>query len=168
MPSPFDSSAFLETSFKGGMDTTYVLPDEGDYAAQVTDRIDYNAGTVGELKARAGEPWANITLWWELLDDDQRRRLNMADGQKLLVRQSIMLDLMPGSTPEAPILDFGTNKNMRLKRLAEVTGLNKQKNWTVNSLKFQQGTVKIKHRRPEGFDDDVAEVVSVAAFNWHG
>jgi hypothetical protein len=57
---------------------------------------------------------------------------------------------------------------MRLKRLLEATGLNKQKNWTLNSLKFQHGTVKVKHRRPEGFDDDIAEVVSVSAPNGHG
>jgi hypothetical protein len=166
--SHFDSSAFLETTFKGQLDTSYVLPDEDDYNAQISDRIEYTAGTISETKQRAGEPWANLTVWWELLDDKQRQRLNMAEGQKLLVRQGIMLDLLPGSTPEQPMLDFGTNKNMRLKRLLEATGLNKQKNWTLNSLKYQHGTVKVKHRRPEGFDDDIAEVVSVSAPNGHG
>lgn len=168
MPSPFDASAFLETTFKGGMNTTYVLPDEGDYPAQITDRIEYNAGRIGELKQRAGETWANVTVWWELLDDKQRQRLNLAEGQKLLVRQSIMLDLLPGSTPEQPLLDFGTNKNMKLVRLTEATGLNKQKNWTLNSLKFMQGTVHVEHRRPEGFEDDMAEVTRVTAYNGHG
>lgn len=168
MPSPFDSSAFLETSFKGGLDTSYVLPDEGDYAAQISDRVEYNAGTISELKQRAGETWANLTLWWELLDDKQRQRLNLADGQKLLVRQSIMLDLLPGSTPNAPIIDWGTNKNMKLKRTLDATGLNKMKQWNFNTFKFQHGTVKVEHKRPDGFEDDIAEVTRVSAPNGHG
>lgn len=168
MPSHFDSSAFLETTFKGQLDTSYVLPDEDDYQAQVTDRLEYTAGTVGEGKQRAGDTWAKVDIWWELLDDKQRQRLNLTEGQKLIVRQSVMLDLLPGSTPEAPLLDFGTNKNMRLKRLLEATGLNKQKNWTLNSLKFQQATVHVAHNRPPGFEDDIAEVTRVSAPNGHG
>lgn len=168
MASSFDASAFLETTFKGQMDTTYVLPDEGDYPAQATERMEYNAGYIAEGKNRGGEPWANVTVWWKLLDDKARQKLNLSEGQDLLVRQSIMLDLAPGSTPESPIIDWGTNKNMRLKRTLEATGLNKQKNFTLNALKFQQATVRVEHRRPDGFDDDVAEVVRVAPFNGHG
>ena len=168
MPSPFDSAAFLETSQPGNLDTSYVLPDEADYHGQMTDRIDYNAGYIGAGKQNAGAVWANVTLWWELLDDKQRQRLNLSDGQKLLVRQGIMLDLAPGSTPEAPILDWGTNKNMRLRRLVDATGLNKRKKWTINDFKFAEATVHVEHRRPDGFDDSIAEVTRVAPYNGHG
>lgn len=163
--SAFDSNAFMETSYKGGLDTTYVLPDEGEYAAQITDKITFRSGVVGEGKQRSGEPWAGVELQWEILDDNVRRKLNM---EHVYVRQSLMLDLTPDSTADRPQLDFGTNRNMRLKRLLEATGLNRQKNWTFSSLKHQTGTVKVEHRRPDGFDDDIAEVTRVAPYNGHG
>lgn len=163
--SAFDSNAFMETSFKGGLDTTYVLPDEGEYPAQITDKIDFRSGTVGEGKTRAGEPWAAVELQWEILDDNVKRKLNM---ERVVVRHSIMLDLTPDSTADRPQLDFGTNRNMRLKRLLEATGLNRNKNWKFADLKFQTGTVKVEHRRPDGFDDDIAEVTRVAPSNGRG
>lgn len=163
--SAFDSNAFLETSFKGGLDTSYILPDPGDYGAQITDKITFRAGLVSDGKERAGETWASVDIQWELLDDNMKQKLN---SEHVFVRQSLMLDLTPGSSPERPQLDFGTNRNMRLKRLLEATGLNKQKNWNFASLKHQTGTVHVEHKRIDGFDDDIAEVTRVTAFNGHG
>ena len=163
--STFDSNAFLDTVFDGGMDTSVILPDPGDYPAQITDKIELNTGIIGEGKMRAGEPWANLSIQWELLDENVKKNLNM---ERVFARQSIMIDLLPGSTPDRPMIDLGTNKSMRLKKLADVTGLNKNKKWRPSELKFQTATVHIEHRRPDGFDDDVAEVTRVSPFNGHG
>jgi hypothetical protein len=158
----FDATSFMETTHKGGLDTTYVLPDVGDYAAQITDKVELRSGLVGADKQRAGEPWASADIQWEILDDGVKKKLNM---ERVFVRQSLMLDLVPGSgTNGTPAqLDFGTNRNMRLKRLLEATGLNRQKSWNFNMLKFQQGTIHVEHRKPDGFDDFIADVTRVAA-----
>lgn len=152
----FDANTFLETTHKGQLDTAVVLVDEGDYMAQITDKIEINSGTIGEGKQRAGEAWANVRIQWEIMDSEVVKSLNMP---KVFVTQSLMLDL----TDDGRGLDLGVNKNMRLKRLLDATGLNSSKNWSINQLKFQTAYVKVKHRRPDGFDDDIAEVVSVSS-----
>jgi hypothetical protein len=154
----FDTNAFLETSFSGNLDTTYVLPPEDDYTAQITDRLTFRSGRI-EKGDRAGQTWATADLQWELLDDTLKQTLNL---DRVLVRQSLMLDLLPDSTPDSPRLDFGTNKNMRLKRLLDATGLNSKKSWNFGMFKFATATVHVEHRKPEGFDDFMAEVTRVA------
>lgn len=156
MPSLFDPASFLETSHKGNLDTSVVLVPEGDYLAQCTDKIDIKSGTIGEGKSRAGEPWANVSLLWEVMNrDDLKTSLNM---DRILVRQSIMLDLT-----DAGQIDLGTNKNMRLKRLLDATGLNSTKNWSLAQLKFTTAGIHVKHNKPDGFDDFVAEVDRVTS-----
>lgn len=152
----FDGNTFLETSHKGQLDTAVVLVDEGDYLAQITDKIEINSGTIGDGKQRAGEAWANVRIQWEIMDSAVAAQLNMP---KVFVTQSLMLDL----TDDGRGLDLGVNKNMRLKRLLDATGLNSSKNWSLNQLKFQTAYVHVKHRRPEGFDDFVAEIDRVTS-----
>ena len=163
MPSTslFDASTFLETQHHGSLDTSVVLPTAKEYRAQTTDKIATRSGTITDGD-RAGEAWASVELQWELLDEDEKKRMNM---DKIFVRQNIMLDLDQKAWKEKKVilLDFGVNRNMRLKRLVDATGLNTLKNWNINMLKHQPGYVTVVHRRPEGFDDDVAEVSRVVS-----
>ncbi len=156
----FDVNQFLETSHKGQLDTRFVLPDEGDYRAQTTDKIVSQSGVVADGDY-AGNAWARVELQWELQDESLKKKLNM---EKVLVRQSIMLDLDQDAWKKNKVvqLDFGVNKNMRLKRLLEATGLNSQKSWSVNMLKWQPAYVHVSHRKIDGFDDPMAEVDRVA------
>jgi len=148
----FDPNQFLESQHKGNVDTSYVLPDEGEYMAQTTDKITVRSGLI-EKGDRAGQPWASIELQWEIQDENLKQKMNM---DKVFVRQGIMLDLDANNQ-----IDWGTNKNMRLKRLIDATGLNSQKNFSLNMLKFQPGYVKVEHRKIEGMDDLMAEVTRV-------
>ena len=156
----FDPTAFLETTHKGGLDTHFVLPDPGDYLAQCQPltKDSLRSGTIGQDKERAGEPWAALELQWELLDDTLKAKLNMP---KVTVRQSLMLDLTPTTPPQ---LDWGTNRNMRLKRLLDVTGLNKNKSFNIGSLAFANALVHVEHR-PDPRDPEIiyAEITRVAA-----
>lgn len=155
----FDINAFLDTRYKGGMDINYVLPPEGDYTAQSTDRLSTRSGTIAEGD-RAGEMWAAMELWWELTDEKLRHDLHM---DHVLVRQSIMLDFNQDAWKQARKveLDWSPNRNMKYKRLIEATGLNAQKDWNANMLKHQPALVKVEHRRIDGFDDPMAEVTRV-------
>lgn len=154
----FDVNTFLETTHKGQLETAFVLPDAGDYMAQCQPltKDSLRSGLIGADKARAGEPWCALELQWELLDDTVKAKMNMP---KVLVRQSLMLDLT-ASTP--PQLDWGTNKNMRLKRLLDVTGLNKQKNFNIAGLAFASALVHVEHR-PDPNDAEIiyAEITRV-------
>lgn len=160
----FDVNQFLETTHKGQLDTTFVLPPEGDYRAQTTDKIVSRSGIIGPDKDRAGEAWANFELQWELTDENVRKTLNMPH---VYVRQGIMLDLDQQAwlKSKSVILDFGVNKNMRLKRLLDATGINSLKAWSINMLKHQTAYVTVAHQRIEGFDDLIAEVSRVAAIS---
>jgi hypothetical protein len=156
----FDVNSFLETTHKGQLDTAFVLPDVGDYLAQCQPltKDSLRSGTIGSDKARAGEPWAALELQWELTDDTVRAKMNMP---KVIVRQSFMLDLTP-TTPAQ--IDWGTNKNMRLKRLLDATGLNKQKNFSIVALAFATALVHVEHR-PDPNDSEIiyAEVTRVTS-----
>jgi hypothetical protein len=156
----FDVNSFLETTHLGHLDTHFVLPDAGDYLAQCQPitKDSLRSGVIGNDKTRSGEPWAALELQWEITDETVKAKLNMS---KVLVRQSLMLDLT-STTP--PALDWGTNRNMRLKRLLEVTGLNKQKNFQLSGLAFATGLVHVEHR-PDPNDSEIiyAEVTRVTS-----
>lgn len=156
----FDVNSFLETTHKGNLDTHFVLPDVGDYLAQCQPltKDSLRSGVVGPDKARAGEPWAALELQWELNDDSVKAKLNM---DKVVVRQSLMLDLTATTPPQ---LDWGTNRNMRLKRLLDATGLNKQKSFNISALAFASALVHVEHR-PDPNDAEIiyAEITRVAS-----
>jgi hypothetical protein len=156
----FDVNTFLETTHKGNLDTKFVLPDAGDYMAQCQPltKDSLRSGVVGPDKTRAGEPWAALELQWEIIDDGVKAKLNM---EKVVVRQSLMLDLT-SSTP--PQLDWGINRNMRLKRLLEATGLNRQKSFNISALAFANALVHVEHR-PDPNDAEIiyAEITRVTS-----
>lgn len=158
----FDVNTFLETQHTGGMDTTFVLvPDGWEGPATTTDKIAIRAGVVSDGDY-AGNIWGSLDLQWEINDDDLKKKMNM---DKVLVRQSFMLDYdqVAWRERQQAILDFGVNKNMRVKRILDALGLNKAKNWNFNMLKFQPAIVQVKHRMIEDFDDPIAEVVRVSS-----
>ena len=128
----FDANAFMETNYRGGLDTTYINPDPGDYNAQITDKIAIRQG-IGD----DGRPWASLDITWELLSAEAQKKCNM---EHVNVRQSFFLDLDEAGRS----LDLGPNRNMRLKRLLDATGLNKAKGWTVGALKFQTAFVHVE------------------------
>lgn len=157
----FDINSFLQTTHKGGLDTHVVLPDEGDYQGQTTDKITSASGIVTKEGDNTGNIWGRIELQWELIDNNLRTKLNMPH---VYVRQSLMLDFDQDAwhKHKKVVIDWGTNRNMATKRLLAATGLDKLKEWNWNMLKHQSGLVTVKHRRIEGFDDPIAEVTRVA------
>lgn len=160
--SVFDPNVFMETNYKGNLDTTYVLPDEGDYIAQASD-VKITSGLIGKGD-RTGQPWANCSITWELTGpaaDEYKTKFKI---DKCTARQGVMLDLLvENGRVIGP--DLGQNKNMRLKRVLDATGLNTSKQWNLAMLKFQTAFVTVKHVRPEGFDDNVAEVTRVVSLS---
>jgi hypothetical protein len=156
----FDVNQFLETSHAGKLDTRYVLPDMGDYPAQTTDKITSRSGVIADGDY-AGNAWAQVELQWELQSDEVRKKLNM---EHVYVRQSLMLDLDQDSWKKNKViqLDFGINRNMRLKRLLEATGLNSLKAWSITMLKHQPALVHVTHKKIDNYDDPIAEVDRVA------
>lgn len=144
----FDPAVFMETTHKGNLDTKFVVPDEGDYMAQITDKLVIRSGV------KDGIAWASLDVVWELLDEAVKQKLNM---EHVYVRQSMFLDLDANNQ-----LDLGVNRNMRLKRLWEATGVNKQKQVSIGALKFQAGYVHVGHRSaPDDPETIYAEVTKV-------
>jgi hypothetical protein len=139
--SVFDPTTFLETQHAGNLDTRYVLPDEGDYLAQVTDKITLRTGR----RTDDNSVWAAMTLQCELIDcDAMKKKLNM---ERIFVNFDMFLDLLPESTEDAPRLDMGTNRNMRLKRLYEAAGINRNKQIAPSMLKFTTITAHVEHEQ---------------------
>lgn len=160
----FDAASFLETTHSGEYvsQTDYVLPDPGDYPGQITDKIEAVKG-VGE----DGRPWARCNITWEITDDAQRKKLN---AEKVFVRQSFFLDLTPDSTVDNPVLDFGLNKNMAIKRLWKSTGVTSGRHAkakpTIGDLKFMQALIRVDHE-PDRNDPSIqyAVVKKVTSLN---
>lgn len=159
MASIFDANTFLEIQQKPNLDSwQYKNPDIGDYLAQITDKLEIRSGTIGQDKQRAGQPWATLDIQWEIMDDAQKAKLNM---DKVFVRQSLMLDLNNNNQ-----LDLSTNKNMRLRRLLDSTGLLSGKGFSLGMLKFATAVVHVEHRPdpndPEIIYSEVTRVTSPA------
>lgn len=137
--------------------------------AQIAD-VKLRSGSISAGKERAGEPWVTVDFTWELMGssaEDQKTALNMT---RLTARQSIMIDLLVTGN-RATGFDLGVNKNMRLKRVLEATGLNQSKEWNLSMFKNLTAFVTVKHNKPEGLDDavaDVSRVVSLAKAQANG
>lgn len=131
----FDANTFIETQHKGGMDTAYVLPDEGDYLFQITDQIRIASGE------KDGRKWASCTFQVLLLGVEAYAARVGMPADKVFASLDCFIDIDQSSNQ----LDLGVNKSMRLKRLAEATGINKQKQWSIGSLKFATAYGKLEH-----------------------
>lgn len=149
--SVFDPNTFLETTHKGNLDTTFVLPDEDEYLCQLTEKITLRSGEGDD-----GRKWAAVTFQCELIDAaDQCRKLNM---ERIFVSYDMFLDLTDDGR-----LDLGTNRNMRLKRLWEATGVNKQKQVTIGMLKFQTFWGRLEHQVDRNDSEQVYAKITRAA-----
>lgn len=157
MPSVFDPTTFLETQHAGNLDTNYVLPNEDDYLIQFLDKMTVRTGT-----DKNNNVWASMTIQCELLDcDAMKRSLNM---DRILVNADFFLDLAEGSTEDAPRLDMGTNKNMRLKQAYAAAGIMKNKQLSPAMLKFQTVTGKLVHETDRNDNDrQFAKIVRFAS-----
>jgi hypothetical protein len=158
--SVFDASAFLEMQHDlKDVPLDWKLPDIGDYPAQIAapDGREPITAACGE---KDGRVWCNLNITWRITDENVAKKLNMSD---IYVRQSVFMDLLDGSSVAAPRLDLGQNKSQGYKELIKATGLAKSNGKLAPSaLKFATATIHVDHRRPDGFDRDVAEVTRVA------
>ena len=157
--SVFDATAFMEMAVDlKSTPMDWKLPDIGDYPAQIA-APNGQEPIVANCGEKDGRVWCNMSIMWRITDENVAKSLNMQD---VFVRQSVFMDLLDGSTPAAPRLDMGQNKSQAYKNIIVATGLNKSNGKvSPSALKFATAKVHVEHRRPEGFDRDVAEVTRV-------
>lgn len=153
----FDVNTFLETHHTANLDPTYHIPDEGDYLAQLQPDMTATSGV------NDGRRWTFLNFLWEIIDDNVKRALNL---DRVQVRQSVRLDIVPNSTPWQT--DLGINKSMALKALYKVAGLldGKHGKGTINPrmLVHMSALVHVSHR-PDPKDPEIvyAEVTRVTS-----
>jgi hypothetical protein len=152
----FDPNTFLETVYKGVVDTKFHSVPEGDYVAQCKDLT---------LREVTGEKIDGVAvlfeLYWEIADDTLAKKMGVE--RVPFVKQSTWLDLVERNGEKTAQLDFGTNKNMGIKRLMETFGLNDGK-FNMGRLKFQTGFIKVAHRpNPDDPESPFAEVSRVTS-----
>src|SRR5215472_5692587 len=135
----FDPQGLLETRHVDEIDTSYHLCPEGTYPAQIAD-----------VRAREGQSekvavtWANLDVVWDITDANVKAVMNM---DRVQVTQQMFLDLVQDGNGGIALpvrIDWGTNRNMPLKRIMEATGA-KKTNFSLNELKFQTAAVKVEH-----------------------
>jgi hypothetical protein len=152
----FDPNTFMETTYKGVIDTKFHSVPEGEYVAQCKDV---------KLREVTGEKIEGVAvlleLFWEPNDDTLAK--NMSVDHVPQVRQSMWLDLVERNGQKIAQLDFGINKNMAIKHLMETFRLN-DGNFKLGRLKFQTGYIKVSHRpNPEDAESPFAEVSRVTS-----
>lgn len=152
----FDPNTFLETTYKGVVDTKFHSVPENDYVAQCKDV---------RLREVTGEKIEGVAvlveLYWEIADDDLAKVMNV--DRVPHVKQSIWLDLVERNGEKTAQLDFGTNKNMGIKRLMDTFNLNDGK-FSLGRIKNQTGYIKVTHRaNPDDPEAPFAEVSRVTS-----
>jgi hypothetical protein len=154
----FDPTSFLETVYKQAIDTKFHSVPEGEYIAQCKD-INYREVTSDKID---GVRYL-AELTWEITDEAVAASMNVERVPQ--VRQSVWLDLVTKNGQTLPQLDWGTNKNMGLKRLMDTFSLNDGK-FAVGKLKFQTGYIRVSHRvNPEDPESPFAEVSRVTSLD---
>lgn len=152
----FDPNTFLETTYKGTIDTKFHSVPEGEYVAQCKD-IKLREVTGDKIDGVA----VLLELYWEPNDDALAKSMNVDRIPQ--IKQSVWLDLVERNGEKTAQLDFGTNKNMGVKRLMETFNLNDGK-FNMGRLKFQTGYIKVTHRpNPEDAESPFAEVSRVTS-----
>lgn len=135
--SAFDPDTFLDTSIEKANETVYTPIPEGDYQAMV-DKI--------EGRKAKDSPLLDITF--EILDDNLKEKM---DQEKLTVRSSVFLDV-----DDNGMLAFGMNKNVRLGKLRDALGQNKDgKPWSPRMLEGAGPLVINVTQRPDKDDPSV-------------
>lgn len=126
--SAFDPEAFMRQETTEQNETRFEPVPEGEFVAMVDDLV---------IRNPKDSVIADIS--WEIKDEELRARLGMDDSRKILVRQSIFLDV-----EESGALSFGPNKNVQLGKLRSALGQNESgQPWSFEMLKGA-GPAKIK------------------------
>lgn len=136
----FDANSLLEQRHVPEIDTKYHLVPAGEYPGQIAD-----------MRLREGQSdkvavtWCNLDVIWDIIDDNIKAQLNMNRVQ--VTQQISFVDLATNGSGEivTPVqLDWSTNKNVRLKRLIDATGVRKS-NFALVDLKHQTAWLKVDH-----------------------
>ena len=112
---------------------------EADYPASV-EKVDVRQYEKGD------DIYTFMDILWEIDAPDERERLGR---KKLTARQSISLDLIPGTVK----LDYSKGKNVLLGRLREALGQN-QPNWSPSMLEGGNAMVHVKAEASGKTGDD--------------
>lgn len=149
--SAFDPEQFLNQEHTEATSTTVEPVPEGEYSAQIENV------TAKKVETKNGDEIVIMDIIWDILDDDVKASLGR---DKVTVKQGLILDL----TDEGS-LDFSKGKNVRLGRLREALGQNKDgKPWSPGKMIGESATVQVTQRPdkndPEVIYNDVGRVAA--------
>jgi hypothetical protein len=153
----FDPNTFGETVYKGEVDYDYHVCPIGDYLAQITD-VKYREVTFKKVEGTG----VGVDISWEVKDDAVKTAMNM---DQPTVRQSFLLDLVEKELAKGnAVIDWGVNRNMKLKRIRQACGLANGGAFNLGMLKFKTAYVHVDHR-PDENDPEVvySEVTRVTS-----
>lgn len=139
--STFDPDAFLNTEYQEAAATKLEPVPEGEYQAQI-DNV-----TAKQITTKEGDERIVMEIIWNILDDDVKAQLGM---DKVTVKQGLFLDLS-----EEGSIDMSKGKNVRLGRLREALGQNKDgKPWSPGKMIGESAFVQVT-QRPDKADPEV-------------
>ncbi len=132
--SPFDADAFMGQTVDGALDTTIVIPPEGDYRAMIgsfDSETGFRTFTAKEGTKNAGKEYTIFQPPFVLQDDPRLVEVKTARGQDQITvaHKGMFLDLTDQGG-----LDVGKGKNVDLGRLRDAVGQNTQPGWRFTNL----------------------------------
>lgn len=157
----FDIHAFTQTAHAEVPQDKFIGIPPNEYLGQIGNddkALSMKTGIIANGD-NAGKPWASLSVRINVADP--AGALKATHGDKPGINYNIFLDLAPGSTAEAPIVDWGTNKNIRVGKLLEVTGCRKP-GWKWTDLLGKSLKIKVEEVADKKTGDPRNEVVFVA------
>lgn len=139
----FDIASFAQTQFTEVPSDKFQGIPPNEYLAQITGdekTLEMKTGTIANGE-NAGKPWALLNIRMSVADPTGA--LKATHGDKPGITYGIMLDLAAGSTVDQPIPDWGVNKNVKLGKLLEVTGVRKP-GWKFTDLYNKPLKIKVE------------------------
>lgn len=153
MPSPFDFSTFMsDTAYDAtAIDYKWHVVPEGEYMAQIKE---FARGREMDKDKFNGRLMVGADIVWTIQDENLKSELNM---QEVNAAQGLLIDLTSSGT-----IDWGTNKNQRLKDVVVATGTNNNKKFNLGHLLHQVAWVQVKHETDRNDSEKVySRVVKV-------
>lgn len=141
----FDINSFAQTQFNDVPDNTFKGIPPGEYVAQITSdekTLSSKSGTIS-TGDNAGKPWLLVNIRMSVADPSGV--LKATHGTNPGITYGLMIDLKDGSTVEAPIFDWGTNKNIKLGKLLDATGCRKP-GWKFSDLYGKTLKIKVEEK----------------------
>ena len=148
----FDTDNFLGSSAGGTMSTERELIPANTYSDCSIADLKMSHGTIGKGE-RAGDPWAMLTIIWEIHDQEVKDKL---DRSTVKVSQRVMLDLTADGE-----LDTGRGKNFRLGKLKHTLGLNSGETKWIDFI-GKRAVISVTHGVNEKDGTPTEEVSGVA------